>query len=206
MKVHQEIDDSLREFIEAQHVFFVATAPNESDGHVNVSPKGLAGSFRVLGPHRFAYLDYGGSGAETIAHLRQNGRITVMFGAFEGPPNIVRLFGTGRVIFADDPAFAELRDQFPVVHNRLRVIIDVDVTRVQDSCGYSVPFMTYESDRTRLTDNWVDRDPDALEAYWAAKNPVSIDGLPAMKPAAGSDTRTRGARDRVTATARPAAR
>jgi hypothetical protein len=198
MKVHEEIDDNLRSFIEAQHVFFVATAPDNADGHINVSPKGLAGSFRVLGPHRFAFLDYGGSGAETIAHLQQNGRITVMFAAFDGPPNIVRLFGTGRVHFADAPEFAELRDQFPVVHNRLRVIIDVEVTRVQDSCGYAVPLMTFEADRDRLTANWVDRDPDSLDAYWAAKNPVSIDGLPAMPPAKSPRVLTNGSRVRST--------
>ena len=180
MKVHEEIDDSIRAFIEAQHVFFVATAPSVSSGHINVSPKGLAGSFAVLSPRRFAYLDYGGSGAETIAHLQENGRITVMFAAFDGPPNIVRLFGRGRVWFAGDPEFDGLRAQFPVVHNRLRVIIDVEVTRVQDSCGYAVPLMTFEADRDRLTANWVDRDPDSLAAYWAAKNPTSIDGLPAM--------------------------
>ncbi len=196
MMVHEEIDDSIRELIEAQHVFFVATAPDGPGGHVNLSPKGLAGSFAVLGPHRFAYLDYGGSGAETIAHLRQNGRITVMFAAFDGPPNIIRLFGQGRALFAGDPGFDELRDRFPVVHNRLRAIIDVDVTRVQDSCGYAVPFMDYVADRSRLTENWVDRDPAELEAYWAAKNPVSIDGLPAMPPASAPGALSRKASGR----------
>jgi Pyridoxamine 5'-phosphate oxidase len=182
MKVHPEITDELREFILAQHMFFVASAPSDVDGHVNVSPKGLAGSFAVLGPHRVAYLDYGGSGAETIAHLRDNGRLTIMFAAFDGPPNIVRLFGHGRAIYIGDPDFAPMRAEFPVSHNRLRAIIDMTVERVQDSCGYAVPLMTFEADRDRLTAFWAEKDDDAAEAYWAAKNAVSIDGLPAMPP------------------------
>ncbi len=183
MMVHPEIDDSLRTFILDQHMFFVATAPTNLDGHVNVSPKGLAGSLIVIDPLRVAYLDYGGSGAETIAHLRDNGRITVMFAAFDGPPNIVRLFGHGRPVFIGDPDFEDLRSRFPVHHNRLRAIIDVTVERVQDSCGYAVPLMTFEADRDRLTANWAEKDDDLLKAHWAAKNPTSIDGLPAMPPA-----------------------
>jgi hypothetical protein len=182
MMVHPEIDADLREFIEAQHMFFVATAPRADDGHVNLSPKGLAGCFVVLSPTRVAYLDYGGSGAETIAHLRENGRITIMFAAFDGPPNILRLFGRGRPVFAGDPDFDDLRDRFPVVHNRLRAIIDVEVDRVQDSCGYAVPLMSFEAHRTRLTENWAEKHGEALERHWAAKNPRSIDGLPAMPP------------------------
>ena len=181
MKVHPEITDHLRKFILEQHVFFVASAP-ERGGHVNVSPKGLEGSLIVIDPLRVAYLDYGGSGAETIAHMRDNGRITLMFAAFQGPPNIVRLYGTGRPVFAGDPDFEVLRAQFPVHHNRLRAIIDVAVERVQDSCGYAVPFMAYEADRERLTENWAEKDEMASEIHWAAKNPTSIDGLPAMPP------------------------
>jgi len=172
MKVYPEIDADLRAFIEAQHVFFVATAPL-ADGHVNLSPKGLAGSFVILGPTRVAYLDYGGSGAETIAHLRENGRITIMFAAFDGPPNIVRLFGTGRAVVAADPDFDALRDRFPTVHNRLRAIIEVEVERVQDSCGYAVPLMSFEEHRTRLTENWAEKHGEALERFWPAKNPQS---------------------------------
>jgi hypothetical protein len=112
MHVYDEIDDSLRAFILAQHVFFVASAPLDPRGHVNVSPKGLDGSLVVLGPRRVAYLDYGGSGAETTAHLRENGRITLMFAAFQGAPNIVRLYGTGRSVFVGDPDFDELRAEF----------------------------------------------------------------------------------------------
>jgi hypothetical protein len=180
VQVHPQIDDGIRDFIMAQHMFFVATAPLAPDGHVNVSPKGLAGSLVVLGPHRLAYHDYGGSGAETIAHLRENGRITLMFASFDGPPNILRLFGTGRPVFVGDEDFEELRARFPVEHNRLRAIIDVTVDRVQDSCGYGVPLMSFESHRDRLTANWARKEGDAAERYWAAKNPISIDGLPAM--------------------------
>jgi hypothetical protein len=180
MQLHPEITDNLREFILAQPMFFVATAPLGGDGHVNVSPKGLAGSFVVLGPHRIAYLDYGGSGAETIAHLRENGRITVMFASFDGPPTIIRLYGTGRPVFIGDAGFDDLRSAFPVVHNRLRAIIDVTIERVQDSCGFGVPRMSFEEHRDRLTANWAPKDEVAAERYWAKKNAVSIDGLPAM--------------------------
>ena len=183
MQLHPEISDSIRDFIAAQHVFFVATAPLDPDGHVNLSPKGLAGSLVVLDPHRVAYLDYGGSGAETIAHTLENGRITLMFAAFDGAPNILRLYGTGRPVFAGDPDFDELRSAFPAVHNRLRAIIDVHVERVQDSCGYAVPHMTFEGHRDRLTATWADKDGAAAQRYWAKKNPESIDGLPAMPPA-----------------------
>jgi hypothetical protein len=182
MKVHEKIDDQLRKFILDQHIFFVATAPRSDSGRVNLSPKGLAGSLVVLSPLRVAYLDYGGSGAETIAHLRENGRITLMFAAFQGPPNIVRLYGIGRPVFAGDPDFDALRAEFPVRHNRLRAIIDVQVDRVQDSCGYAVPYMEYQEDRDRLTATWARKDPPAAARHWAAKNPSSIDGLPAMPP------------------------
>jgi hypothetical protein len=183
MHLYEEIDDSLRTFILAQHVFFVATAPLDPEGHVNVSPKGIDGSLVVLGPHRVAYLDYGGSGAETTAHLRENGRITLMFAAFQGAPNILRLYGTGRPVFHGDPDFEELHAEFPVQHNRLRAIIDVTVDRVADSCGKGVPVMAYRHDRDQLTATWAHKKPDAAAAYWAAKNPVSIDGLPAMPQA-----------------------
>jgi len=180
MHLYEEIDDSLRAFILAQPVFFVASAPLDPQGHVNVSPKGIAGSLVVLGPHRVAYLDYGGSGAETTAHLLENGRVTLMFAAFHGAPNIVRLYGTGRSVFAGDPDFDELRAQFPVQHNRLRAIIDVAVDRVADSCGKGVPVMAFQHHRDQLTATWAHKETDAASAYWAAKNPVSIDGLPAM--------------------------
>src|SRR6478672_11686349 len=111
-KVFQEIDDKLAGWISRQHMFFVGTAPGGDGGSINVSPKGMAGTFAVLGPRRVAYLDYTGSGAETIAHLRDNGRIVLMFCAFEGPPKIVRLHGRGRAVLVGDPEFDELRSAF----------------------------------------------------------------------------------------------
>ncbi|HEY2672663.1 MAG TPA: pyridoxamine 5'-phosphate oxidase family protein [Rugosimonospora sp.] len=186
MKLHPEIDERLRAFILAQPVFFVGTAPSDVDGHVNVSPKGLAGSLLVLGPHRVAYLDYGGSGAETAAHLRDNGRIVLMFCAFEGPPNIVRLHGHGRVRVPGEPAFAALLDAFggAAPHPGLRTIIEVEVSRVSDSCGYSVPLMTFEGDRDLLPRYWERKTPEQIRAYQAKKNSTSVDGLPALDPVA----------------------
>ena len=179
MKVHDGITERLRDFIVDQPMFFVATAPTDADGHVNVSPKGLTGTFRVLGEHRVAYLDFHGSGAETIAHLRENGRITLMFCAFQGPPNIVRLHGTGRAVPVTDPEFADLLPLFaaPDTHGA-RSIIDVDVHRVSDSCGYSVSLMTYVSDRDLLIRSHERRDDDDLAEYRRVKNGASIDGLP----------------------------
>ena len=176
--VYDGIDDKLRRFIEAQHVFFVATAPLEG-GHVNVSPKGLD-SFRVLGPRTVAYMDYVGSGAETIAHLRENGRITIMLCSFEGPPKILRLHGRGDVLEPQDEAFGELRGEFPDEMTP-RSIIRVDVERISDSCGYGVPVMTFETERTLLR-QWADKKGDEkLTKYQVDKNAASIDGLPALR-------------------------
>jgi hypothetical protein len=182
MKVHEAIDGRLREFIDGQHMFFVATAPSGADGHINVSPKGMAGTFAVLGTHRVAYLDYHGSGAETIAHLRENGRITLMFCAFDGPPNIVRLHGTGRAVAVTDPEFAALLPVFdaPPDDHGARSIIDVQVHRISDSCGYAVPLMTYHGDRDLLLRWHAKRDEAALAEYRRVKNRTSIDGLPAL--------------------------
>ena len=179
--MHAEITDRLAAFVLAQPVFFVGTAPLAADGHVNVSPKGMAGTFAVLGPHRVAYLDYTGSGAETPAHLRENGRIVVMFCAFEGPPNIVRFHGTGRYVEAGTPEFDTLRARFPKRETAgQRGVVVVDVTRVSDSCGFSVPRMALVEDRD-LLDRWADRKtPEQLEAYRVTKNTTSIDGLPAI--------------------------
>jgi hypothetical protein len=182
MKVHERIDGRLREFIVAQPMFFVATAPSGAGGHVNVSPKGMAGTFAVLDPLRVAYLDFHGSGAETTAHLRENGRITIMFCAFQGPPNIVRLHGTGRSVPVTDPGFAGLLGNFPAppdTHSA-RAIIDVTVHRVSDSCGYSVPLMSYEGDRDLLVRAHSRRTEDDLADYRQLKNSTSIDGLPAF--------------------------
>jgi pyridoxamine 5'-phosphate oxidase-like protein len=195
MKLHERIDGRLRAFILAQPVFFVGSAPTSTDGHVNVSPKGMVGNFVVLDEHRVAYRDYTGSGSETIAHLRENGRIVIMFCAFSGPPNIVRLHGRGRALLPDDPDFAELAAHFDdEAEVGLRSIVDVAVERVSDSCGYSVPLMDYAGDRDLLV-RWAGRkSPAQLGAYRAQKNATSIDGLPAIDPAgraqpAGSTSR-----------------
>ncbi|SNT64765.1 Pyridoxamine 5'-phosphate oxidase [Asanoa hainanensis] len=183
MKLHEKIDGRLREFVEAQHMFFVATAPSGDEGHVNLSPKGMAGTFVVLGEHRVAYLDFHGSGAETLAHLRQNGRITIMFCAFEGPPNIVRLHGRGTHTPIGSPELDRLLADFPDAPDLhgLRGVITVEVTRVSDSCGYSVPFMSYQGDRDLLL-RWAERkDEAALADYRRAKNATSIDGLPGFE-------------------------
>jgi hypothetical protein len=175
--VYDGIDEKLRRFIEAQHVFFVATAPRE--GHVNLSPKGLD-SFRVLGPREVAYVDYIGSGAETIAHLRENGRITIMLCSFEGPPKILRLHGTGEVIEPQDEAFAGLVGNF-TVDMTPRTIIRVDVERISDSCGYGVPVMTFEAERTLLR-QWAEKKGETkLTQYQKDMNAASIDGLPALR-------------------------
>jgi hypothetical protein len=178
-KLYDDVDEKLRTFIETQHVFFVATAPSGAEGHVNVSPKGLD-SFRVLDENTVAYIDYVGSGAETIAHIRENGRITIMLCAFEGPPKIVRLHGRGEVLEPQDEGFAELRGSFPSEPDA-RSIIRIDVERISDSCGYGVPVLTYEADRTVLR-QWAEKKGDeGLEAYQLEKNAASIDGLPALR-------------------------
>ncbi|MBU2666159.1 pyridoxamine 5'-phosphate oxidase family protein [Actinoplanes bogorensis] len=180
MKVHERIDGRLRTFIESQPMFFVATAPTGPGGHVNVSPKGMAGTFVVLGEHRVAYLDYHGSGAETIAHLNENGRITIMFCAFQGPPNIVRLHGQGRAVPVDEPGFAGLLAGFPEAPDThgVRSVIDIAVDRISDSCGYSVPLMSYEGDRDLLIRSHERRSEADLAEYRRVKNAVSIDGQP----------------------------
>ena len=178
-KEHPEISGPLREWIARQALFFVGTAPLAADGHVNVSPKGLAGSFAVLGPHEVAYLDLTGSGAETIAHLRDDGRICLMFCAFEGPPNIVRLHGRGQVLLPGSTRFGDLAGRF-ADHPGRRAIIRVDVDRVSDSCGYAVPRMTLEADREQLVKWARKRGDEGLEEYRRARNARSIDGLPAL--------------------------
>jgi predicted pyridoxine 5'-phosphate oxidase superfamily flavin-nucleotide-binding protein len=177
-RVRSEIDDAAREFIAAQHIFFVASAPLDSSGHVNVSPKGLD-TFRVLGPNTVAYLDFHGSGVETIAHLKENGRIVLMFCAFQGPPDILRLYGQGRAVEPQQADFAALARHFSDCDNP-RSIILVEVTRVQDSCGYGVPLFKYEGERTQLQGWARHRGAEGLKEYRAQKNSKSIDGLPGV--------------------------
>ena len=183
-KTFDVIDEHLREWIARQSLFFVGTAPLAADGHVNLSPKGPIDTLRVLGPRRIAYLDVVGSGAETIAHLRENGRIVVMLCAFEGPPRIVRLHGRGRVLAPDDPVFAEAGFEVTGPPEAHRSVIDVEVTRIADSCGYGVPLMRHEGQRPHQA-LWAEKrlrtgGPDALDRYRAEKNAQSIDGLPAL--------------------------
>jgi len=176
--IRSTIDEAARRFIEAQRIFFVASAPLEAAGHVNISPKGLD-TFRILGPNTVAYLDFNGSGVETIAHLRENGRIVLMFCAFQGPPNIFRLYGHGRVIEPQDAEFAALAGNFPV-YEHTRSIIVVEVDRVTDSCGYGVPLFEYKGERRQL-ELWAEkRGEEGLKDYRAQKNRQSIDGVPGI--------------------------
>lgn len=182
--VYQGIDADLAHWIEAQPLFFAATAPLAADGLVNLSPKGTAGTFRVLDAHTFAYLDLLGSGVETIAHLRENGRVCVMLCAFDGKPNIVRLNGTGRAILADDPAFEDAIAPFGAAARErrayLRGVIVVDVSRVSDSCGYAVPRMALVEERETLDKVLRSRDGDYIARYKVERNATSIDGLPGL--------------------------
>ena len=179
-KVHEEIDAKLKEFIGRQHLYFVGTAPNAPEGRLNISPKGLD-TFRILSPKSVAYLDLTGSGVETIAHLRENGRIVVMFCAFEGPPKIVRLHGRGRAVLADDPEFRALRRGFAKTRDLgLRSIIVVDVERIADSCGFAVPLMDHVADRDVLDVAQGRRDESYFSEYGATRNAVSVDGLPGL--------------------------
>jgi len=178
MKLHSTIDSDLADWIAAQKMFFVATAPMSQEGHINLSPKG-GESFRVLSPTEDAYLDYTGSGAETAAHVRENGRIVVMFCAFEGPPQIARLYGTGRVLTPGTAGFDELAQKFPS-NPGTRSIVHISVNRISTSCGYSVPFYDFRGHRDGL-DKWArTKGPAGLDEYRAAKNRLSIDELPAF--------------------------
>lgn len=175
---YPHLNDKLTAFIRRQKLF-VATAPLSADGSVNLSPKGYD-SLAIIDERTIAYLDLGGSGIETHAHVRENGRITLMFCAFEGAANIVRVYGRGEALMFDDPGFAEKRALFPGF-TRARGVITVHITRVQDSCGWAVPFFEYKGERDQLR-RWV----DALdEETWTEKryagNATSIDGLPGLE-------------------------
>jgi hypothetical protein len=178
-KLYDGISESLRNWIEQQRIFFVATAPLAADGAVNCSPKGLD-SLRVLSSNEVAYIDLTGSGVETIAHVIENGRIVLMFCAFAGPPKIVRLHGLGTVMRPDTPEFERLRPLFPD-HLGTRAIVHVRVTRVSDSCGYSVPLSDFRAERDTLTRWAAAKGVDGLADYRAEKNAASIDGLPGLR-------------------------
>jgi pyridoxamine 5'-phosphate oxidase-like protein len=188
-KLFDEITDPMRDFIERQPMFFVGTAPSGDDGHVNLSPKGGSNLFRVTGPLGFAYVDLMGSGIETIAHLRENGRIVVMFCAFDGPPKIVRLHGRGHPVQQGDDGFADALAAFDITDEQrraVRSVIEIEVTRVADSCGFVVPKMAYEGERDQLyryADNRLRKEgPDAVRAYVSSNNAESIDGLQGIDP------------------------
>jgi hypothetical protein len=177
-KLYGEITPKLATWIEGQQVFFVATAPGGSDGHINCSPKGLD-TFRILGPKSIAYLDLTGSGAETIAHLRDNGRIVFMFCAFSGPPKIVRLHGQGQVLTPASATWPQICSNFPE-YKGVRTIILADISRISDSCGFGVPKYEYVEERDELMRWAQDRDADSLAAYREKMNVRSIDDLPAL--------------------------
>ena len=196
-RTYDRIDERLRGWIARQPLFFVGTAPCGEDGHVNVSPKGPIGTLRVLDDSTLAYLDVVGSGAETIAHLRENGRIVVMLCAFEGPPRILRLHGRGEVVVAGDPDFAHLLERAgfeePAAPEARRAVVVVSVERIADSCGYGVPLMSFEGPRPHQ-DAWAAKrlrvgGRGALLAYQAEENVTSIDGLPALDIAAVDQVR-----------------
>jgi Pyridoxamine 5'-phosphate oxidase len=188
-RVYDVIDNATRQWLTKQPMFFVATAPNDSDGHLNLSPKGASGAFRVLGPTTVAYVDLVGSGVETVAHLRENSRIVLMFCAFAGPPKIVRLHGKGRVVGQDDPEFAALLPQFSLDDDTralARGIVVVETTRISDSCGFVVPRMDLVAERDQLM-RWGEQQHAKngeiwKERYVAANNAQSIDGLPGYDP------------------------
>lgn len=182
-ETYDALDDRLIAFIKAQKMFFVATAPLGAEGHVNMSPKGYD-SLVVLGERKVAWLDLGGSGAETLAHVRENGRITLMFCAYDGAPLILRLYGKAQATTMDDAGFAEKLAWFPGF-DRARAVIEVDITRISDSCGWGIPFYEFKGERDQLR-RWVDHRP---YEEWAERrylsNETSIDGLPALvRPAA----------------------
>lgn len=178
-KVHARVEGRLREFVDAQQVFFVATAPLAGDGHLNLSPRGIPGTFGMVDETTFAWLDGTGSGSETIAHLRENGRITVMFCAFEGAPNIVRFHGRGRVVTVYDEEYAGLAARFADLPGA-RAVVVVDIERISDSCGWTVPLMEYAGERDLLAPYFERKGIDGSADYRRRKNRTSIDGLPAF--------------------------
>ena len=175
---YDSISPDLQEWIEQQHIFFVASAPLSAEGHVSLSPKGLD-CFRVLGPNRVAYLDLTGSGNETSAHLAENGRITFMFCAFDRAPRITRLFGRGQTVLPGSPAWDALVGHFPSGYAGVRQIISADIYQAQTSCGFAVPFMQFVDERDALLRSAEAKGAAGMAQYRREKNSVSLDGLPA---------------------------
>lgn len=180
-RTYERIDDRLAAWMQDQPVFFVASAPLSGEGHINCSPKGNRQEFLVSGERQVMYLDQTGSGVETVAHLAENGRIVIMFCAFEGPARIVRLHGRGHAVAAGTAGFDECRRRFPGGTGvGVRSVVVVDVERVSDSCGYGVPLMSFAGHRPTM-DEWAERKGAAgIAGYWADKNAASLDGLPGI--------------------------
>lgn len=174
-KLYTEIDDTLRTWIAAQPLWFVATAPLAANGLVNVSPRGHD-TFSVLGPHQVGWVDYTGSGVETIAHLRENGRICLMFASFDHRPRIVRLHGRGQVREAGHPDYARVTAEHPG-HPSTRAVVVVDVDRISDSCGFGVPVMELVEERDLLRLYAEKKGEEGMATYRAEKNSQSIEGL-----------------------------
>jgi hypothetical protein len=177
-KIFDGVDEKLAAWIMAQPVWFVATAPLAADGHINLSPRGHD-TLSVLSPHRVGWVDYTGSGVETIAHLRENGRICLMFASFDRRPRIVRLHGQGTVSLPGEDTYEEVTARHPA-HPGTRAVITVDVDRVSDSCGYGVPIMDFVAERDLLRLSADRRGPAGMAAYREEKNATSIDGLPGL--------------------------
>ena len=170
---YTEISERNIQFINAQKMFFVGTATEDS--RVNISPKGM-GSFKVLNSNRVIWLNVTGSGNETSAHIQKNDRMTIIFLAFDGSPNILRLYGNAKVIHKNDSEWAELLSHFDLLPGA-RQIFDLSVDLVQNSCGMSVPLYTYDEDRNQLKDWSVKQGEDGIQKYWEKKNQKSLDGL-----------------------------
>jgi hypothetical protein len=173
-KQYPAIDADIQTFIERQHVFFVGTAA--TDGRVNISPKGQD-TLRVLGPNRLAWLNLTGSGNETAAHLRELNRMTLMWCAFEGKPNILRLYGTASIYHPRDAEWATLLPLFPVLPGARQVVV-VEVDLVQTSCGMAVPLLDFRAEREELNHSMEKRGPEQVQQYWQNRNAQSIDGKP----------------------------
>lgn len=185
-EVFEVIDESLSAFIEQQQMFFVATAPRSDDGLINLSPKGL-NLLRVVDERTVVYADLTGSGVETVAHLKENGRVVLMFCAFDGPPRIVRLHGRGEVIERHHDDFEQLRGDFPELPG-LRSFIRVNCHRISDSCGWGVPRFDFQGQRTQLT-AWADHQGvEGVAKYQGEANTMSLDGLPGIS--SGGDQAT----------------
>lgn len=176
-KEHSQLTDDDRSFIQNQKIFFVSTAPLDKEGHINLSPKGFD-CFRVLSPTKVGYLDIVGSGNETSAHLFENGRITFMFCAFDGPPKILRLYGKGYTVLPGDDEWVGLSRNFTTLPATRQIIL-ADIYKVKTSCGFGVPFYEYRSERDQAIEWAKNKGPEGLKAYKKEKNLVSLDGLPA---------------------------